>query len=320
MRNYRKILLILLIFAINGAFTNLLSGDGFRRPFKKGDYYEYVFYSNGSYIARYSARVTSDTVIGSMYISTVLVQGEPPLPDYNIIYKLDTISLNLYSNSGAFCPDINGNYLIGGFNLPIGYTFNTCNDTLGGIYFKSEITDTVTNTNMFQSNIPLKTITVSDTIGLPVDIRTDYVYSEMFGFTSENGSSGSPFGGPYSKVMAGAVIDDVVYGTILLSVHQISNEVPDKYTLKQNYPNPFNPSTKIQFSIPRAGNVRLVVYDQLGREIKTLVDDNLSAGIYEYSFQSNNLPSGVYFYELNAGDHRETKRMVLIKTRMLLIK
>lgn len=83
--------------------------------------------------------------------------------------------------------------------------------------------------------------------------------------------------------------------------------------LSQNYPNPFNPSTKINFSIPKAGFVTLKVYDMLGREVKTLVSDQLTAGEYVSEFDGALLSSGTYFYRIQAGDFVETKRMVLVK-------
>ncbi len=89
--------------------------------------------------------------------------------------------------------------------------------------------------------------------------------------------------------------------------------VPLSSSLSQNYPNPFNPSTKIRFSITKSSFVILKVYDVLGREIKTLVDEEKSAGIYEATFNASTLPSGVYIYRLQAGTFIETKKMVLIK-------
>src|SRR5690606_30295325 len=137
-------------------------------------------------------------------------QGEPPMSDYTIVYKFDSTSLNLYSNNGTFCPDPNGNYLLGGFNAPVGYTFNTCNDTLGGIYFKSKITSSGINSGILQSGISLKLFTRSDTIGTPVEYLIENVYSEFFGFIYLYSSGGSPFGqGWYSKELRGAIIDGV---------------------------------------------------------------------------------------------------------------
>jgi hypothetical protein len=89
--------------------------------------------------------------------------------------------------------------------------------------------------------------------------------------------------------------------------------MPSTYLLQQNYPNPFNPSTTISFSIPTSEFVTLKVYDVLGREIATLVNENLSAGSYSYNFDASNLTSGVYFYKLQAGKYSETKKMLLSK-------
>ncbi len=85
------------------------------------------------------------------------------------------------------------------------------------------------------------------------------------------------------------------------------------FNLKQNYPNPFNPTTTIQFSIAEKSNVKLTITDMLGREIQTLVNDELSAGSYNYNFNANNLPSGVYFYRLDAGKFSSVKKMILMK-------
>ncbi len=111
-----------------------------------------------------------------------------------------------------------------------------------------------------------------------------------------------------------------------IGVNNISTEVPASFSLSQNYPNPFNPNTKINFSIPpskgaRGMIIKLVVFDILGREIKTLINEELEPGIYEVDFNGANLPSGIYFYRLIAGDpstgsglnFTETKTMVLVK-------
>jgi len=115
------------------------------------------------------------------------------------------------------------------------------------------------------------------------------------------------------------------YATIKYSqsvgVKPISNEVPKQFALSQNYPNPFNPITKIKFAIPlsrgvsegRGVFVTLKIYDILGREVATLVNEQLSLGTYEVEWDASNYPSGVYFYKLITSEHTETKRMVLIK-------
>ncbi len=88
---------------------------------------------------------------------------------------------------------------------------------------------------------------------------------------------------------------------------------PREFALHQNYPNPFNPTTKITFSIPQASKVHLTVYDVLGREVMTLVDEHREAGSYEVFFDGKNLSSGIYFYRLKAGDKVKIHKMTLLK-------
>jgi len=90
-------------------------------------------------------------------------------------------------------------------------------------------------------------------------------------------------------------------------------EVPSSYILSQNYPNPFNPSTKIKYSIPQTSQVQIKVFDVLGNEIETLVNEEKQMGTYELTWNAANLPSGVYFYQLKASSFVETKKMILIK-------
>lgn len=85
------------------------------------------------------------------------------------------------------------------------------------------------------------------------------------------------------------------------------------YFLDQNYPNPFNPTTNIEFRIADFGFVSLKVYDILGNEIVTLVNEEKPAGEYEVEFSAAELPSGIYFYQLKAGDYVQTKKMVLLR-------
>jgi len=96
------------------------------------------------------------------------------------------------------------------------------------------------------------------------------------------------------------------------------NNLPFDFSLAQNYPNPFNPSTKIKFSIPFVEtrdrvSVQLKVYDVLGNEVATLVNEEKSAGSYEVEFDGTGLTSGIYFYRIEAGSFIETKKMILIK-------
>jgi len=87
----------------------------------------------------------------------------------------------------------------------------------------------------------------------------------------------------------------------------------EKFSLANNYPNPFNPSTKIQYSLPTNEFVSLKVYDIIGREVATLVNQQQSAGVYDVSFNASNLTSGIYFYKIDAGSFVDVKKMMLIK-------
>lgn len=97
------------------------------------------------------------------------------------------------------------------------------------------------------------------------------------------------------------------------SVRELDSNTPSDFALLQNYPNPFNPSTTIRFSIPEAGNVRLAVFNTLGEEIETLVNEFVNAGTFEVAFDASNLPSGVYVYKLTSGSLNITKKMSLLK-------
>jgi hypothetical protein len=98
-----------------------------------------------------------------------------------------------------------------------------------------------------------------------------------------------------------------------VGITEDDSNLPIEYELKQNYPNPFNPVTKIKYQIPELSFVILKVYDVLGNEIATLVNEEKPAGTYELMWNATNLPSGVYFYRLQAGDFLIPKKMILIK-------
>jgi hypothetical protein len=98
----------------------------------------------------------------------------------------------------------------------------------------------------------------------------------------------------------------------ITGIHK-NSEVASGFYLGTNYPNPFNPSTKINFSVPVAGNVKLSVYDLLGNEVKTLINGFTQKGSYTVNLNAAGFSSGVYFYTMTAGDFKETKRMMLLK-------
>jgi uncharacterized delta-60 repeat protein len=111
--------------------------------------------------------------------------------------------------------------------------------------------------------------------------------------------------GPWSAVWK--------FRTGFVGIQPVTNEIPKEFKLYDNYPNPFNPTTKIRFALPKSSFAKLVIYDILGREAETLVNEQLNAGIYEADWNAKNFSSGVYIYKLSAGEFVDTKKMVLTR-------
>ncbi len=122
------------------------------------------------------------------------------------------------------------------------------------------------------------------------------------------------------------VDDNPPSGTVEYRLKQIDNDgnfkysqivtvtsLPTKLELWQNYPNPFNPTTTIQYAIPKAEHVTLKVYDELGKEVSTLVNENKEAGQYSVTFDGNGLASGIYLYSLRCGNFSQVKKLLLLK-------
>ena len=105
--------------------------------------------------------------------------------------------------------------------------------------------------------------------------------------------------------------DEYEYET---GVKEKTASLPAKFTLHQNYPNPFNPTTTIEFTVSKKGHITLEVYNMLGQKVKTLVDKEMNVGNYTYKFDGSNLPSGIYYYRMSAGDkYSQTRKMLLVK-------
>lgn len=137
----------------------------------------------------------------------------------------------------------------------------------------------------------------------PMELNFTYMKDPGVGPTTFGGSA------PLSR-------NQLIYRKITFSgpigIHDPSVTL-DQFSLSQNYPNPFNPSTKISYVIPQQGLVTLKIFDILGREVKTLVNEVQSAGQKEIEFNAENLTTGIYFYTITAGDFKDTKKMILVK-------
>ena len=104
-----------------------------------------------------------------------------------------------------------------------------------------------------------------------------------------------------------------IYPDFRSTTLSLAAKVPTQYALAQNYPNPFNPTTTVAFDLKKAGHVKVNIYNVLGQTVTCLVDEYLEAGTHSREWNANNFSSGIYFYQINANDFNDTKKMVLMK-------
>ena len=126
-------------------------------------------------------------------------------------------------------------------------------------------------------------------------------------------NQGDVFVGAVSQTGSSSVFKTIKYRQIETSVQDEGGGIPETFTLSQNYPNPFNPSTTIRFTLPRSGHVELKVFNALGQEVATLVNEEKVAGAYSVRWNAGNLASGVYFYRLKAAEYIDTRKLLLLK-------
>jgi len=158
----------------------------------------------------------------------------------------------------------------------------------------------------------------TDSSGILIDTSLSYTVTPLETFTL-NDSTKIPFLADSVHVV---VIDNEnIRGTLIsrttedliTGIKSLTNYIPTGFKLEQNYPNPFNPITKITYFVPRTSVIKINVYDILGNEIATLINEEKPAGNYEVEFDGSNLSSGIYFYRMQAGTFSDTKKFILMK-------
>ena len=262
---------------------------------------------------------------GNLFLSThfgnLLANGPQWIYDF-FVTKIDPDGNYLWLNE---IPPGNtlGDATIGNSN------FLSCSDN-GDTYltgfFRGEIN--------FGSGIILNATNYNDFFVISYNQDGEIQWAKAAGSASYDQGSGIITDNNGSCYIAGVVSQDAVFDTISVaggdinvflaklsfdSPVSVEGELPgdissaDKFELMQNYPNPFNPSTTIKYSIPQNEAVTLKLYDLLGNEIETLVNEQKSAGTYTLSFNAGSLPSGIYFYKMQAGNYMELKKMILLK-------
>ncbi len=197
------------------------------------------------------------------------------------------------------------------------YTYDAYLDT-EYVHYKLTLTDTdsiftlyhIYDTTFGQvGNLPYyRTQNVYDWTDFYTEDQTIYL-SKDFGLSTKIRDFG--YGSISYYNLIAARIDSVMYGQFITSINQTENI--NNFILFQNYPNPFNQTTKIKFSLEKIENIRIEVYNTLGKKIEILLKEQLPAGLHEIEFNADKLASGVYLYRIEAGDYQQIRKMILLK-------
>ena len=271
-------------------------------PMAVGNVYKYHYASSSGYFNTYKVRIIKDTIINS---KKYFVLSRNFTTTFDII-RMDTTTGNLLNKAVTGCPWSPGEYLVDSLRARLGDSNVFC-------YMSQKHYCTDTNyVTIFGQIVKSKTFTIYNLEGF-----SRYTYAMNFGYIKSYIQDWYALAG---ETLVGCYINGVLYGdTTLTNVNLVSNSVPEYYELEQNYPNPFNAVTSIKFSVPMDSRLRgndkvvLRVFDLLGRELRTLVNDELNPGTYEVRFEAGDLPSGVYFYRMDAENFVYVRSMILIK-------
>ena len=180
--------------------------------------------------------------------------------------------------------------------------YSEVDTSVAGKKFDYRRTQTVTDSLLTVLSEKLSSASSSDSL-------TDAFKEANYNYLSVEGEGSH---GIHNTSLVQKLLQDAIAGFNPTSVER-EEGLPSAYTLSQNYPNPFNPATEIKFSIPEAGNVILTIYDAIGKEIVTLVNNYYPAGNYKAVWNAGSYSSGIYFYNIQAGNFKAVKKMVLIK-------
>ncbi len=233
-------------------------------------------------------------------------------------FTTDANTIALYhfdEGSGTTTADASGN----------GYTLGLANSPAWIVSsLPVELTSFTATTTKSSATLAWQTATEVNNYGFDVERRTvgETVSGkwEKVGFVAGNGTSNSAHSYSYTD-------NAITAGTYVYRLKQIDNggaykysneaqvtiATPKSFALNQNYPNPFNPTTTISYDVPQQSNVKIAVYDIMGRELATLVNETKDVGSYQTVWNANKIASGVYFYRISAGAYTSVKKLVLLK-------
>ena len=299
----KRVSLIFLIFLLNNLNFCIDTVSTKYFPLAVGNswtYYSYSYRYPYGQSWRYKITITG-TVITNAHIYYIMKITSPGSSDTSKV-RIDSLNGRILYFETPSCTWLNNEILADSLESR---KFDSCRANCDTVYAKC--TDT-SMTTIFGFDRPSKVFNQDK-----FEDCNDRTYVRDFGLTYHYDCGGVGYG--YSQLI-GCVINGVLYGDTLIGIEPISKQIPVKYQLFQNFPNPFNPSTKIKFSIPNGvvGQTFLSVYDVLGREVATLVNEKLQPGSYEVEWNGSNYTSGVYFYRLVIGGKIiNSKKMILLK-------
>jgi hypothetical protein len=256
---------------------------------------------------------TSIAASGSVYLSFLINVQSAQTGDYFIAISPSTSQTNYYarvhvksSGSGYLIGISKSNEVTGGASYgPTVFNFNSTYLVIVKHTFVPNDFNDVERIFVFSSAAPSTEPATSEVGPYTETTKSDPV--DISFVTYRQGSS---------SAAAGLIIDGIRIATswnLITDVKDNIKNIPNSFSLEQNYPNPFNPSTVISWQLAVGSHVSLKVYDLLGREVATLVNEFQVAGRYEKSFIDKSLPAGIYFYTLTSGNFTQTKKMTLIK-------
>lgn len=307
--------------------------DGIYRSTNNGDGWEFI---SNDVIERYNFKAITDSILvdatfpnlkistdrGSSWNITII---ESDIWSSSILYNENKIYLHGYTNfeNKIFITTDTGKTFLE-ISVPVslygenGLTINSSNHlffTSDGIYFSEN--PYIYWTKLYQNS----------SYSIFIDLA-DNIYSSVVDGIIHSNNNGNNWELIFTENISRAFAHDLKiegnslfiatnsYGLYELQIPTSVEEGTDlvtSYQLHQNYPNPFNPTTKIKFSISQSDLVKIRVYDILGKEIQTLLNEYKTTGTYEVEFDASYLPSGVYFYRMISGSYAETKKMILLR-------
>ena len=277
-------------------------------PLQPGNYWEYKTISQQlpypTDSSAYSVEVKGDTLLDNNKTYKILMfKG---IYRTNYIYynyeRIDSLSgcIYRYKKDTSFT---NNEYKIDSLYAQSGDTINSSREGFTGQGYFQTICSSIASTTILGIATQVKTFYDLSYIG------GEYSLAKGFGYYSNTSCEFNC----WSTYMVYAKISGIEYGNKIITSVTKNKITSGSYQLYQNYPNPFNPTTVISYSIPKENIVTIKVFDILGNEVASLVNEEKPAGKYSVNFNASKLSSGIYFYRMQAGNFVEAKKLILLK-------